>query len=80
MIHQNITLRFHYHYVKECILVGDIDFRHIGTNKQTTDILTKALGANKLHKFSMSLGLQLVDTPSLCQLLEGEEPKIANLT
>ena len=44
---------------------GDVDLQHISTNLQTTDIFTKALGADKLWQFMTDLGLTIPDLPSL---------------
>ena len=35
-------IEVHYHYIRECILVGAIHLQYIGTNKQVADIFTKA--------------------------------------
>ena len=39
----------HYYFIRERIMVGEVDLQHISTNLQTTYIFTKALGANKLN-------------------------------
>ena len=41
-------IKVHYHFIRERVLAGDVDLQHISTNLQTTDIFTKALGADKL--------------------------------
>ena len=44
-------IEVHYHFIRERVLVGDVDLQHISTNLQTADIFTQALGANKLWQF-----------------------------
>ena len=58
-------IEVHYHFIRERVLVGDVDLQHISTNLQTADIFTKALGANKLWQFMTYLGLTIPDLPSL---------------
>ena len=58
-------IEVHYHYIRERIIAGDIDLQHIGTDLQTADIFTKALGADKLQQFCTALGLRPLDMPSL---------------
>ena len=58
-------IKVHYHFIRERILADDVDLQHITTNLQTTDIFTKALGAEKLRKFMLDLGLTILDLPSL---------------
>ena len=61
------ALELHYHYVREHIIVGDIKLHHMGTNQQTVDIFTKALGVDKLRQFASDLGL----TPPTLTSLRG---------
>ena len=58
-------IKVHYHFVRECVQVRDVDHQHINTNLQTTDIFTKALGADELQRFMSDLGLTIPDLPSL---------------
>ena len=58
-------IKVHYHFIRECVLASDVDLQHISTNLQTTDIFTKALGANKLWQFMIDLGLTIPNLPSL---------------
>ena len=58
-------IEVHYHFIRERVLVGDVDLQHISTNLQTTDIFTKALGADKLWQFMTDIGLTIPDLPSL---------------
>ena len=41
-------IEVHYHFIREHVLARDVDLQHISMNLQTTDIFTKALGADKL--------------------------------
>ena len=44
-------IEVHYHFVREKILVGDIDLVYVSTKEQVADIFTKALDTKKLCKF-----------------------------
>ena len=55
----------HYHFIRERVLAGDVDLKHISTNIQMADIFTKALGVDKLWQFMTDLGLTILDLPSL---------------
>ena len=41
-------IEVHYHYVREKVLVGDIDLVYVSTQEQVADIFTKSLGEKKL--------------------------------
>ena len=58
-------IEVHYHFIRERVLVGDVDLQHISTDLQTADIFTKALGSDKLGQFMTDLGLTIPDLPSL---------------
>ena len=64
----------------EWIVTGDIDLQHVGIDQQMAGIFTKALGADKLHLFSMALSLRSINTPSLYRMLEGENIDSRDLT
>ena len=51
-------IEVHYHFIRERVLVGDIDLVYIGIDEQVADIFTKALGAEKLCRFWTMLGIQ----------------------
>ena len=70
-------IEVHYCYVREHIIVGDIDIVYICTNLQMVDIFTKTLGTTKLQQFSLALDLRPFNTTSLRHRLEGEEPKLS---
>ena len=58
-------IEVHYHFIRERVLAGNVDLQHIlSTNLQTTDIFTKALGAEKLWQFITDLGFTIRDLPS----------------
>jgi hypothetical protein len=44
-------IEVHYHFIKEKVLVKEIDLIHVNTEDQVVDIFTKALGTDKLKKF-----------------------------
>ena len=61
---QTKHIEVHYHFIRECVLAGDVDLQYISTSLQTVDIFTKTLGADKVQKFTTNLGLssaQLAD-------------------
>ena len=58
-------IEVHYHFIREHVEAGDIDLQHISMDLQVADIFTKALGIDKLGKFSSDLGLTTSSLPSL---------------
>ena len=46
---QNKHIKVHYHFIREHVLVGDVDLQHISMNLQMTDIFTNSLGVDKLR-------------------------------
>ena len=54
---QTKHIEVHYHYVRERVLVGDIDLVYVSTEEQMADIFTKALRDDKLRCFWTMLGL-----------------------
>ena len=50
-------IEVHYHFIRERVLSGDIDLVYVNTEEQVTDIFTKALGAEKLQRFKVMLGV-----------------------
>jgi len=54
-------IEVHYHFIKEKVLVKEIDLIHINTEDQVVDIFTKVLGTNKLKKFQQMLSVLEVD-------------------
>jgi hypothetical protein len=68
----------HYHFVRERVLSGEVELRHIRTDRQVADIFTKPLGLDKLRQFLGALGLRHLDVPNLRGRVEPEpelEPK-----
>jgi hypothetical protein len=51
----------HYHFIKEKVLIGEINFIHINIEDQVVNIFTKALGIDKLGKFRKMIGVLEVD-------------------
>jgi hypothetical protein len=51
----------HYHFIREKVLVKEIDLIHVSTKNQVADIFTKALGTDKLKKFLKMFGVLEVD-------------------
>jgi hypothetical protein len=44
-------IEMHYHFLRERVLVGEINLIHISIKYQVVDIFTKALGIDKLRNF-----------------------------
>jgi hypothetical protein len=62
----------HYHFVLERVLSsGEVELKHVPTDRQVADIFTKAVGLDKLRQFSGALGLRHLDVPNL----RGREPE-----
>ena len=55
-------IKVHYNFIKQHVIVGDVDLQHISMNLQTADIFKKVLGADKPRQFSTEFGL----SPSTC--------------
>jgi hypothetical protein len=64
-------IEVHYHFVRERVLSGEVELKHVPTDRQVADIFTKALGLDKLRHFSGALGLRHLDVPNL----RGREPE-----
>jgi hypothetical protein len=64
-------IEVHYHFVRERVLSGEVELKHVPTDRQVADIFTKALGLDKLRQFSGALGLRHLDVPNL----RGREPE-----
>jgi len=54
-------IEVHYHFIREKVIVKEIDLIHVSTKDQVADIFTKALSINKLKKFRQMLGVLEVD-------------------
>jgi hypothetical protein len=54
-------IEVHYHFIREKVLTKEIDFIHVSTEDQVANILTKALGIDKLRKFRKMLSVLEVD-------------------
>jgi hypothetical protein len=50
-------IEVHYHFIKEKVLVSDIDLIYVSTEDQVADIFTKVLGAEKHRRFRSMLGV-----------------------
>ncbi|MCO5604381.1 hypothetical protein L7F22_058546 [Adiantum nelumboides] len=50
-------IEVHYHFVRDQVLASDIDLVYVSTEEQVADIFTKALGAEKLRRFWLMLGV-----------------------
>ena len=47
-------MEVHYHFIRERVVVGDVDLQYINTNLQTADILRKTLEVDMLVHTSRS--------------------------
>lgn len=57
---KHIDLR--YHFIRDCVEQGLVVIKHVSTNEQRADILTKAQAAAKFEKMRSLLGVtELVD-------------------
>jgi hypothetical protein len=54
-------IEVHYHFIREKVIVKEIDLIHVNTEYQVANIFTKALGIDKLKKFQKMLGVLEVD-------------------
>ena len=54
-------IEVHYHFVREKVLVGDIDLVYVITEEHVIDIFTKSSGTKKLRKFRGLLGMLELD-------------------
>jgi hypothetical protein len=50
-------IEVHYHFIREKVLVGEIDLIYVNTEDQVADIFTKVLGAEKHCRFRSMLGV-----------------------
>jgi hypothetical protein len=50
-------IEVHYHFIREKVLAGEIDFIYVSTKDQVADIFTKVLGAEKHRRFHSMLGV-----------------------
>ena len=57
-------MEVHYHFVRECVLSGEVELQYVPTDRQTADIFTKPLGLDKLRQFSGALGLRHLGVPN----------------
>ena len=62
---QTKHIEVHYHFVRECVLSGEVELTYVPTDRQNADIFTKPLGLDKLWQFSGALGLRHLDVPNL---------------
>jgi histone deacetylase 1/2 len=50
-------IEVHYHFIRDKILAGEIDFIYVSTEDQVADIFTKVLGAEKHRQFRNMFGV-----------------------
>ena len=46
-----------YHYIRECVSEGAVEVKHVSTNEQPADILTKPLGRIRFAEMRRQLGV-----------------------
>jgi len=54
-------IEVHYHFIRKKVLAREINLIHVSIKNQVVDILTKALGIDKLKRFRKILGVREVD-------------------
>nr|GEV17460.1 hypothetical protein [Tanacetum cinerariifolium] len=61
---QKGTIHFHrkYHYVRECIKLGELKFLKVHTDDNLADLFTKALSNKKVTQYARSIGLRLASS------------------
>jgi hypothetical protein len=50
-------IEVHYHFIREKVLVREINLIHVSINDQVVNIFTNALGTNKLRKYRKMFGV-----------------------
>jgi hypothetical protein len=50
-------IEVHYHFIREKVLVGEINLIYVSTEDQVVNIFTKVLGAEKHRRFRNMLGV-----------------------
>ncbi|XP_047259222.1 secreted RxLR effector protein 161-like [Capsicum annuum] len=50
-------VEIHYHFIREKVLQGEIDLKHIKTEQQIADVFTKCLSVNKFESLCQQLGM-----------------------
>jgi len=50
-------IRLRYHFIRECVSAGEIDYRYISTTAMVADALTKPLAVDRFRHLCASLGL-----------------------
>lgn len=53
---KHIDVRFH--FIRECIERGEVVVKHVSTQEQQADILTKALGQVKFEEMRTVIGVE----------------------
>lgn len=51
-----------YHFIRECVENGDILIKHVSTDLQRADVLTKALPTTRFEKMRQLLGVRDLQT------------------
>ncbi|XP_042752734.1 secreted RxLR effector protein 161-like [Lactuca sativa] len=54
-------IEVHYRFIKEKVLMGEIDLQYVKTTKLVADILNKSLASEKLIEFNNMMGMVEVD-------------------
>lgn len=53
-----------YHFIRECVERKEIEIRHVSTENQRADVLTKAMSAAKFDQMRALLGVKNLQTPA----------------
>ncbi len=58
---QTKHIEVHYHFIREKVLVGEIDLIYVNIEDQVVDIFTKVLGVEKHRRFRSMLGVMVLE-------------------
>jgi hypothetical protein len=62
-------IEVHYHFIREKVLVGEIDLIYVSIEDQVVDIFTKVLGAENHRQFCNMFGMMELEL-SLREIVE----------
>ncbi len=75
---QTKHIEVHYHFIREKVLVGEIDLIYVSIEDQVADIFTKVLGAENHRQFCNMFGVMELEL-SLREIVEMSSSTRANI-
>ncbi len=57
-VHRTKHIRVHYHFVRECVQMGEVRVQYCRTDDQLADVFTKPLSRDKFMKNIACLGIK----------------------